>query len=219
MILAAGRGERMRPLTDDKPKPLLEVGGKPLIAYHLESLAAAGVDEVVINLSWRGNQIADALGDGAHWGLSISYLDEGSPPLETGGGIFNALPLLGDQPFIVVAADIWTDFKLSALSHCELGDDLAKLILIGNPAHKADGDFWFDNGRVSPDHGTRLTFSGIGVYRRELFDGCVAGTYPIAPLLYEAVSRARVAGVHHRGAWTDVGTPERLAELDSRLAV
>lgn len=218
ILLAAGRGERMRPLTDDRPKPLLEVAGKPLIQYHLESLAGAGVVDVVINLSWQGRQIADALGDGKRWGLSISYSEEGSPPLETGGGIFRALPQLGESPFLVIAADVWTDLNLSTLMDEEMGGDLARLVLVRNPDHKPQGDFLYDNGRLLKDGGQALTFSGIGVYRPELFDGCQPGAFPIAPLLYDAVNRDRVAGIFFKGQWTDVGTPERLAELEARLA-
>jgi len=214
MILAAGRGERMRPLTDHTPKPLLEAGGRPLIGHHLAALARAGVREVVVNHAHLGAQIESALGDGGAYGLRIRYSPE-EVALETGGGIFRALPLLGPDPFIVVNGDVWTDFDLARLRLA--GTDLAHLVLVHNPPHHAAGDFVLDGDRVRDGGGPRLTFSGIGVYRPALFDGCAPGRFPVAPLLRAAMAAGRVSGEHHRGRWVDVGTPERLAALDREL--
>ncbi len=215
MVLAAGRGERMRPLTDTLPKPLLAVGGQPLIAWHLAALARAGITEVVINLSWRGAQLRAALGDGARYGVRISWSDEGPVPLETGGGIFHALPLLGPGPFLVVNGDIWTDIDFGRLRLEEDAD--AHLMLIPNPTHHPRGDFGLEDGRVvSRDH-DRLTYSGVGIYRPEFFAGCSAGRFPLLPLLNRAIDARRLRGELHRGDWCDVGTPERLASLDARV--
>ena len=214
MILAAGRGERMRPLTDRTPKPLLEAGGQPLIGHHLTALAAAGIRDVVINHAHLGAQIEAALGHGAAYGLRIRYSPE-ETALETGGGIFQALPLLGPGPFLVVNGDVWTDLEFGHL--CLGDDDLAHLVLVTNPAHHPAGDFLLDGGRVVLEGGARLTFSGIGVYRAALFDRCTAGRFPLAPLLRAAIAAGRVSGELHTGRWTDVGTPERLAELDRAL--
>ena len=214
MVLAAGRGERMRPLTDHTPKPLLEAGGQPLIAYHLTALARAGVREVVINHAHLGAQIEAALGDGAAYGLQIRYSPE-EAALETGGGIFRALPLLGPGPFIVVTGDVWTDLNLRHLRLAD--DDLAHLVLVANPSHHPAGDFALAGDRVVPEVPVRLTFSGIGVYRAALFEGCAPGRFPLAPLLRPAIAAGRVSGELHSGRWTDVGTPERLAELDRAL--
>jgi MurNAc alpha-1-phosphate uridylyltransferase len=214
MILAAGRGERMRPLTDHTPKPLLEAGGRPLIGHHLVALARAGVREVVINHAHLGAQIEQALGDGAAWGLRIRYSPE-AVALETGGGIFQALPLLGADPFIVVNGDVWTDFDPARLRLA--APDLAHLVLVDNPPHHPTGDFVLDGDRVRAEGGQRLTFSGIGVYRPALFDGCGPGRFPLAPLLRVAMAADRVSGERHPGRWVDVGTPERLAALDRAL--
>jgi len=224
MILAAGRGERMRPLTLTRPKPLLEIGGVPLIVHHLGALAAAGFAEVVINLSWLGDQIRDSLGDGSRYGLSIAYSDEGAEPFETGGGIFRALPLLGPDPFLVVNGDIWTDFPYARLRYTLRDDDLAYLVLVPNPEHHPKGDFVCVGGRIVEDAPTgggvattpKLTFAGIGVYRIGLFDGCRAGDgrFPLAPLIRAAARQDRVAAEVHLGTWSDIGTPQRLAELD-----
>ena len=216
MILAAGRGERMRPLTDHTPKPLLEVGGKALIVWHLERLGAMGIDRVVVNHAHLGRRIEAALGDGARWGVSIRYSAEGEgTALETGGGIYKALPLLGDAPFFVVNGDIWTDADFRGLS---LGpQDLAHLLLVQNPAHHREGDFFLQGARVRNRQGERLTFSGIGIYRPELFAGCVPGPFPLAPLLRQAITAGRVSGTRHSGRWVDVGTPARLAELNETL--
>jgi MurNAc alpha-1-phosphate uridylyltransferase len=218
MILAAGRGERMRPLTLQRPKPLLDVGGRPLIEHHLRSLAAAGFAQVVVNLSWLGAQIREAVGDGSRFGLDIAYSEEGPEPLETGGGIFRALPLLGPAPFLVLNGDVWTDFPYGPL-HDRLADgDLAHLVLVPNPAHNASGDFVLEAGRMlEGEPGVRFTFSGIGVYRPELFAGCRDGLFKLAPLLRAAARDGRVSAELYDGDWLDIGTPQRLAALDLRL--
>lgn len=228
LIFAAGRGERMRPLSERTPKPLLVAGGRRLIEWHLQKLAACGVREVAINTAHLASQFPEALGDGARWGLRLHYVHEGDEPLETGGGLLHALPVLGEAPFLAVNGDIWTDFDFAALPAAP--DGLAHLVLVDNPAHHARGDFALDaGGRVHADGASRLTFAGIGVYRPELLDGwrAVIGAAPgaaaapprfkLAPLLYAAAARGALTGQHHRGAWSDVGTPERLAELDARL--
>lgn len=216
MILAAGRGERMRPLTDHTPKPLLPVAGKALIEYHLESLARAGFEDVVINLSHLGNLVREIVGDGRRFGLAVRYCDEGAPPLETGGGILHALPLLGSAPFLVVNGDVWTDFPFQTLR--DRSDELAHLVLVDNPPQHPGGDFSLDGQRVrGADGGPALTFSGIGVYSPALFDGCERGRFPLAPLLRQAMAEGQVGGEHYRGHWFDVGTPERLQILDRWL--
>lgn len=212
MILAAGRGERMRPLTDTMPKPLLRIGGQTLIERHIHALAQAGIRQLVINHAHLGEQIVQALGNGSAYGVEISYSPEPEAALETGGGIFNALPLLGGEPFLVVNADIWTDYPFGELP--EQPDGLAHLVLVDNPAHHPGGDFVLSTGRVLQGGGAPLTFSGIGVYRPELFDGCAAGVFPLAPLLRRAMDDGRVSGAHYRGAWFDIGTPERLQEVN-----
>jgi len=233
MILAAGRGERMRPLTDQSPKPLLAVGGKPLIVWHLERLAAAGFREVVINHAWLGHMIEEALGDGAAWGLSLRYSPETSA-LETAGGIAKALPLLtdGDAPFLVVNGDVWSDWSPAQAQAA--ADGLARsgarawLLLVDNPPHHPDGDFRLgEDGRVAdrqqPTNGAAdaapaLTFSGTAVYDPSLFRDLVPGQpAPLAPLLRAAMARGEVIGARHDGRWVDVGTPQRLAELDLAL--
>lgn len=211
MILAAGRGERMRPLTDSTPKPLLKVGAQMLIERHLQALAAAGVREVVVNLSWLGELIRAALGDGSRWGVKFHFSEEGPVPLETGGGIFQALPQLGTEPFIVVNGDILTDFPFGSL---RLPDDAtAHLVLVNNPAHHARGDFGLERGRVMLISDTMLTFSGIALYRPEFFSGCSAGRFPLLPLFKRAIAAGALSGEHYAGRWSDVGTPQRLAEL------
>ena len=215
IILAAGRGERMRPLTDRIPKPLVPVAGKPLIAYHLEALARAGVRDIVINLSHLGAQIPAALGDGSRFGVRVQYSDEGPVPFETGGGIFNALPLLGPGPFIVVNGDIWTDFDFSALA-LDPGAD-ARLVLVPNPPHVARGDFGLDGDYVIESDRDRFTYSGIGVYSPEFFAGCEPGKFPLLPLLKRALAARRLRGQVYRGEWSDIGTPERLAALEQQL--
>ena len=214
MLLAAGRGERMRPLTDATPKPLVRVGGRALIDWHLRALARAGVREVVINLSWLGAQLRAALGDGQAYNLRISYSEEGPVPLETGGGIFRALPLLG-SPFLVVNGDIFTDIDFGALALESAAD--AHLVLIPNPPHHPRGDFGLEGGRLVQRDSERFTYSGVGLYRAEFFAGCEPGRFPLLPLLNRAIARGRVCGHVHHGEWCDVGTPERLAQLDARL--
>lgn len=215
MILAAGRGERMRPLTDHTPKPLLRAGGLTLIEYHLHGLVAAGFREIVINHAHLGAQIEAFLGDGRRYGATISYSAEGTA-LETGGGIFRALPLLGDAPFVVVNGDVWSDYPLARLQRAPAG--LAHLVLVDNPAHHPRGDFHLQGEQVVGEGEPRLTFSGIGLYRRELFAGCRDGAFPLAPLLRKAMAAGQVSGEHFTGHWTDVGTPQRLAELDGWLS-
>ncbi len=210
-VLAAGRGERMRPLTDRHPKPLLPVAGKPLIEWHLEALARAGVREVVINLGWLGAQIPAALGTGARWGLQLRYSDEGWPALETGGGLFRALPLLGAGPFLLVNGDVWTDADFAALCRRGLAaEDLAHLLLVDNPPQHPRGDFGLVGDRVV-EGGPTLTYSGIALLRPALFAGCADGAFPLAPLLFRAIAGGRVSGERHPGRWSDIGTPERLA--------
>ncbi len=218
MILAAGRGERMRPLTDHTPKPLLEVGGRPLIVWHIERLVAAGVRDLVINHAHLGEQLEARLGDGAAWGARIRWSREGQGrALETGGGICKALPLLGGEPFLVVNGDVWCDVDFTTLALP--AGDLAHLLLVDNPAHHPEGDFVLGtDGRVREDDGPRLTFAGIGLYHPELFAGCRPEPFPLAPLLRRAMRTGRVSGRWYRGRWVDVGTPERLAALDRALA-
>lgn len=218
MILAAGRGERMRPLTDHTPKSLLAVGGKPLIEWHLDKLAHAGCRDVVINHAWLGEQIETRIGDGGRFGLSIRYSAEGEA-LETAGGIAKALPLLGDAPFLVVNADIFTGVDYGALlsRRPALAENaLAHLVLVGNPEHNARGDFSLVSGRLSDTGSARLTFSGIGIYAPELFSALESGAKaPLAPLLRWAMGAGRVSGELFSGLWLDVGTPQRLAQVDA----
>ena len=215
MILAAGRGERMRPLTDQIPKPLLRVAGRALIEYHITALAEAGYRELVINHAYRGEQIVDYLGEGSRYGVRIDYSAEPEGALETGGGIRNALPLLGDEPFLVVNGDIWTDYPFARLNHAPEG--LARLVLVDNPEHHPSGDFSLDRGCVKKTGEPMLTFSGIGVYRRQLFDGYTSRRFPLAPVLVEAMVHGQVSGEYYRGHWTDIGTPGRLAEIERFL--
>ncbi|MCJ0974601.1 nucleotidyltransferase family protein [Pseudomonas sp. PS1] len=214
MILAAGKGERLRPLTLHTPKPLVRAGGVPLIEYHIRALVEAGFDELVINHAWLGEQIEAHLGDGSALVARIHYSPEGEP-LETGGGIFKALPLLGDEPFVVVNGDIWTDFDFRALSAQLPGAGLAHLVLVDNPAHHPQGDFMLRDGAVVDAVGEgALTYSGIAVLNPRLFDGCQPGAFKLAPLLRQAMAAGRVTGEHYRGRWVDVGTHERLAEVE-----
>lgn len=221
MILAAGRGERMRPLTDHTPKPLLRAGGKSLIAWHVERLRDAGFGEIVINHAWLGRMIESALGDGTALGVRITYSPE-SEALETAGGIAHALPLLGGDPFLVVNGDIHCDYDLaracSAARRIAAGAMDAWLVLVSNPSHHAAGDFTLSAGWVGDAAGARLTFSGIGIYSPALFTGVAPGTRArLAPLLRAAMAARRVGGEFFDGRWTDVGTPQRLQELDSAL--
>jgi MurNAc alpha-1-phosphate uridylyltransferase len=216
MILAAGRGERMRPLTDRTPKPLLPIAGKPLIVHHLEALRAAGIQELVINTGHLGEQLPAALGDGRAWGVRIAWSPEPPEALETGGGIFQALPLLGPEPFLVVNGDVWTDYPFARLPGAPAG--LAHLVLVGNPPHHSQGDFALAaDGTVGDSGGPRLTFSGISVLRPDLFAGCAPGWFPLGPLLRRAMAAGRVSGERYAGVWLDIGTPQRLAELDGEL--
>ncbi len=212
-ILAAGRGERMRPLTDHTPKPLLMVRGRPLIEWHLEKMAAAGVRELVINLGWLGAKIEAHLGDGARFGLRIDYSREGWPALETGGGLHHALPLLGDDAFLLVNGDVFTDLPFAPLLARGLGaDEQAHLVLVTNPPQHPRGDFSLLDGRVL-DAEPRLTYSGIALLRPALFAGCTPGAFALAPLLKRAIASGLVSGARHEGLWSDVGTPERLVAL------
>jgi len=212
MVLAAGRGERLRPLTDHTPKPLLLVRGKPLVVWHLESLARAGVREVVINLAWLGEAIRRLLGSGDQFGLHIRYSEEPSGALEVGGGIFQALPLLGAGPFIVVNGDTYTDLDFAKLAIEPTV--LAHLVLVPNPAHHPAGDFVLQGREVSAGAAPRLTYSGIGIYRPELFARCAAGRFPLLPLLQDAIAARRLSGERYDGQWTDVGSAQRLAALN-----
>lgn len=216
MILAAGRGERMRPLTDDTPKPLLPVADQPLIIHHLQALRAAGIREIVINTGHLGEQLPAALGDGRAWDVRIVWSPEPPEALETGGGIFQALPLLGSEPFLVVNGDVWTDYPFARLPAAPVG--LAHLVLVNNPPHHPDGDFaLMVDGAVRESGEPRLTFSGISLLRPELFAGCAPGRFPLGPLLRRAMAARQVSGEHYAGGWRDIGTPQRLAELDREL--
>ncbi|MGQ0428670.1 MAG: N-acetylmuramate alpha-1-phosphate uridylyltransferase MurU [Gammaproteobacteria bacterium] len=215
MILAAGRGERMRPLTLNRPKPLLEAGGHRLIEYHLAALAQFGIAEVVVNLSWLGAMIRKALDGGQRHGIAIRYSDEGPEPLGTGGGIFQALPLLGGEPFLIVNGDVWCDFAFETLGRP--AGSLAHLVLVENPPHHPGGDYSLDATGSIHALPNRLTYAGISVLDPDLFAGCSAGAFQLKPLLDRAMLSGRLSGQRHEGAWTDVGTPERLAALDAEL--
>ena len=213
MILAAGRGERMRPLTDHTPKPLLTAAGKPLIEHTIKQLVAAGFNDIVINHAHLGLQIEKRLGNGNQFGANISYSPEGEHALETAGGIINALPLLGDEAFLVVNGDIATNFSFAELKNLTI--DLAHLVLVDNPTHNPDGDFGLDNaGLIVSNSVEQFTFSGIGLYRPELFNDIPAGPSRLAPLLRIAIAKGQVTGQIMNGFWMDIGTPERLQELD-----
>lgn len=229
LIFAAGLGERMRPLTEHTPKPLLRVGGKPLIVWHLEKLAAIGVNYVAINTSHLAEQFRETLGDGSRWGLRIRYVYEGATPLETGGGLLNALPMLGAEPVLAISGDVWCDADFAALPAKPEG--LGHLLMVANPPHHPDGDFALDEtGHLHADGEPRLTYGGIGVFRRELLEGwreavgdapCTDATPPrfkLRPLLEAAMASNALTGSLHGGRWTDVGTPERLAQLDAELS-
>lgn len=217
MILAAGLGTRMRPLTDHTPKPLLQAGGKPLVVWHIEKLARAGFRDIIINLAWLGWKIPEALGNGSRWNVKLHYSDEQQEgALETAGGIIKALPLLGDEPFLVVNGDVWCDYVCPQRPLA--GNDLAHLVLVNNPEHNRNGDFVLQQGRVFTEGESRYTFSGIGYYHPALFAGLAYGKRPLAPLLREAMQQGRVSGELFAGDWRDIGTPERLAELDQQLS-
>lgn len=220
MILAAGLGNRMRPLTLYKPKPLLEVGGKPLIVWHIEKLKQIGVTEIIINSAWLADVLIGALGDGSQFGVNIRWTRE-EEGLETAGGIINALPLLGDKPFILINGDVWTTFDFEPLLHLKLGDDLAHLVFVQNPEQHPNGDFTLLNGRAytfdQEKHGENLTFSGISVIHPKLFNGLESGKRPLAPLLKQAMLDGYVCAEKMSASWVDVGTPERLSALDLQI--
>lgn len=214
MILAAGRGERMRPLTDSVPKPLLEIAGKALIVYQIEALAEAGVKNIVINTGHLGDQIQTHIGTGETFAVQINYSDEADNILETAGGIIKALPLLGDDPFIVTNADIYTDFDYRTLPD-QLGSD-AHLVLVNNPPQNLPGDFVLEKGRVLREGAEKLTYSGIGLFHPRFFESCRPGRAPLAPLLHQSAQANHLSGQHYKGLWDDVGTPERLIKINSR---
>lgn len=215
LILAAGRGERLRPLTDKIPKPLLEAGGRPLIEHTLIALAREEFHEIVVNLAYRGKQIQTRLGDGSRFGLHIQYSLEGEEALETGGGIYHALPLLGSEPFLVVNGDLACDYPYARLRHVNV--PLAHLVLTRNPPHHPRGDFALQNGLLRTEGEQRYTYTGIGVYRPELFRACAPGKFPLAPLVRAAMADDKVSGELYEGFWMDIGTKDRLRELDDRL--
>lgn len=206
----------MRPLTDHSPKPLLAVAGKPLLQYHIETLVAAGIREIVINLAWKGTMIRDALGDGGALGARLVYSDEGDEALETGGGVFKALPLLGREPFMVVSGDVWTDYPLGRLVHALRAEDIAHFVVVPNPDFHTRGDFALRDGRFVTE-GPRYTYANIGVFRPEFFAGCKPGKFALAPLMFEWIARERVSGELYEGRWCNVGTPQQLEQLDREL--
>lgn len=215
MILAAGRGERMRPLTDHIPKPLLEVGGIPLIEHHIARLRAAGINRLVINYAHLGEQIVAHLGDGRDLGVEIRYSPEPAGALETGGGIRHALPLLGEEPFLVINGDVWSDYPYIDMQLDT--DKCAHLVLVDNPEHNPQGDFGLIDNRVQENTQHNLTFSGIGVYHPRLFDATPDGIFPLAPLLRAAMQRGEVSGEYYAGRWIDIGTPQRLEALNQEF--
>ena len=217
MILAAGRGERLRPHTDITPKPLIQVGKHRLIEYHLLNLARAGIEDIVINISWLADQIRETLGDGSNYSLNITYSDEGDEALETAGGIINALPLLGDQDFIVINGDIWCDYDLSSLVNRQMEYE-AHLVLVKNPEHNTEGDFALEHGLIKNSGDELLTYSGIGLYTREFFSDTDPGKKALAPILRKKSELGKVSGEYYNGQWVDIGTIERLAKLRSYLS-
>ena len=220
MILAAGLGNRMRPLTLYKPKPLLEVGGKALIVWHIEKLKNIGVTEIVINAAWLADVLIGTLGDGSQFGVTIRWMRE-DQGLETAGGIINALSLLGDEPFILVNGDVWTTFDFASLLDVNLNDDLAHLVFVANPEQHPNGDFTLADGRAytfdQQQQGENLTFSGVSIIHPKMFDGLENGKRPLAPLLKQGMSDGRVSAEKMQSAWVDVGTPERLTALDLQI--
>ncbi|HSR63744.1 MAG TPA: nucleotidyltransferase family protein [Gammaproteobacteria bacterium] len=215
MILAAGRGERMRPLTDTRPKSMLSLQGRPIIQHHVEHLVNANIRDIVINYGRFGDQIESFLGDGTEFGARVHYSPEHGQLLDTGGGIRRVLPQLGEEPFLVINADIWTDYDLSRLSLAD--DDLALLVMVDNPPYHPEGDFVLEGDRLVTEGGPKLTFSGLGIYRPALFRRTQETSFPLGPLLREAMSTGKIAGEHFRGRWIDIGTPERLLEAQSLL--
>ena len=220
MILAAGLGNRMRPLTLHTPKPLLEVGGKPLIVWHIEKLQKIGVTEIVINTAWLGEKLATTLGDGSQFGVNILWSHEGEG-LETAGGIINALPLLGDEPFILVNGDVWTTMDFAPLLNVQLQDDLAHLVLVENPVQHPQGDFTLAANKAytfeQARSGENLTYSGVAVMHPQMFNGLESGKRPLAPLLKQAMQQEKISAQKLQGVWVDVGTPERLNALDQQI--
>lgn len=220
MILAAGMGNRMRPLTLHMPKPLLKVGGKPLIVWHIEKLQKIGVQEIVINTAWLGEKLVDALGDGSQFGVKILWSHEGQG-LETAGGIIKALPLLGNEPFILVNGDVWTTMDFAPLLNVQLQDDLAHLVLVENPVQHPQGDFTLAANKAytfeQARSGENLTYSGVAVMHPQMFDGLESGKRPLAPLLKQAMQQEKVSAQKLQGVWVDVGTPERLNALDQQI--
>lgn len=212
MILAAGRGERLRPLTDATPKSLVEVRGQSLLEKHLENISNAGITDVVINLGWLGEQIMDRIGSGGAYGVNVVYSPEGDNILETGGGIHRALPMLGLDPFLVVNADTYTDMPVPDVALSE--EQTGHLVLVPNPEYRDGGDFSLDDGQIRNSGDEMHTFSGVAVYRPEFFAGCEAGRFSIVPLLREAADAGQLQGSLYEGLWADVGTPERLAALN-----
>lgn len=217
MILAAGRGERLRPHTDITPKPLIQVGKHRLIEYHLINLAKAGLKDVVINISWLADQIREALGDGSNYSLNITYSDEGAEALETAGGIINAMPHLGDEPFIVINGDIWCDYDLTRLINRNLEYE-AHLVLVNNPEHNTEGDFALEDGMIKNTGDEKLTYSGIGLYTQDFFAEAKPGKKALAPMLRKKSELNKVSGEIYNGQWVDIGTIERLAQLRSYLS-
>jgi N-acetyl-alpha-D-muramate 1-phosphate uridylyltransferase len=219
MILAAGRGQRLRPLTDHTPKPLLEVYGKPLIVHHLERLAVSGFADIVINTAWLGGQIENYLGGGSRYGVSIRYSEEPAGALDTGGGIMHALPLLGAEPFLVVNGDIYTDFPFESLRTAFQQGDLAHLVMVANPLHHPQGDFHLSaDGRLHADGKSRLTYAGIGIHSPEFFKDCVPGKFPMLPWWQRAMREDKVSGQFYSGLWRDVGSIETLRDLEQHVA-
>ncbi|WP_154222015.1 N-acetylmuramate alpha-1-phosphate uridylyltransferase MurU [Marinicella rhabdoformis] len=213
-ILAAGKGERLRPLTLKTPKPLVKVKDKPLLQWHLEALRAAGISDIVINVSWLRNQIIDFVAQDQFADLSISISDEEDEPLETGGGMLKALPLLGEMPFLVVNADVFTDFNYKYLPQLN-AEDLAHLVLVNNPDHNPKGDFSIRNGRLSEQQAQKLTYSGIGLYSPKLFElADLDGKFSVVPLIKQAIKLNKASAKQHTGIWNDIGSPERLAVLN-----
>lgn len=218
MILAAGRGERMRPLTDRTPKPLLEAGGEPLIVHSIRKLVAAGITELVINHAHLGEQIERKLGTGGAFGAHITYSPE-VEALETAGGIVQALPLLGAAPFLVINADVWTDYDFESLLDLQMASTvLGHLLMVANPQHHPDGDFHVLDGMLDDSRGERMTYSGIAVFRPDFFAGLDPGKRPLAPLLRQQISKRRLSAEVYTGRWFDIGTPERLKQLQQSLA-
>jgi MurNAc alpha-1-phosphate uridylyltransferase len=219
MILAAGYGKRLRPLTDHTPKPLVSIGGKPLIVHHLEKIAQTGIKEVVINLGHLGSKIPEVLGTGSEWGLSIEYSDEGPDPLETGGGMAKALPLLGSDTFLLVNGDVWCDLDFTTIPHTLESNDQALLYLVQQPNWRERGDFSLDHQRVVESESPQYLYAGIALYHPSILDGATVEKFSIVPRLKKAIAANQVAGILHQGEWDDVGTPERLQAIQGNYGV